>query len=86
MRPGGGNRVGEVVGVPVALIAVIDPGLRVLMNKEGRRAALYPSVPAGLVRLPQPARPARQLLHQLHSRHPGAPTLVLGAGAEISLD
>ena len=42
--------------------------------------------PQAWCRLPQPAGPPRQLLHQLHCRHPGAPVLVPGAGAEISLD
>ena len=53
---------------------------------QRRRAAFHSPVPAGLVRLPQPARPARKLLHQLHCRNPGASALVPGAGAEISLD
>src|ERR1700734_4145493 len=39
MRPGGGNGIGEVICVPVALVAVVNPGLGILMDKQGRRAA-----------------------------------------------
>src|SRR5579885_385190 len=36
---GGGNGVGEVVGVQVALIAIVTPGVRVLVNKERSKSA-----------------------------------------------
>src|ERR1700755_524201 len=38
VRPGGGNRICEVVGVAVTLITVVHPGLRVLVDKERRGA------------------------------------------------
>ena len=47
VRPGGGNRIGEVVSVAVALIAVVNPRLRVLMNKERRGAANVINPPVG---------------------------------------
>src|ERR1700748_1655198 len=37
--PGGGNGIGEVVGVPVTLVAVVAPGLRILVNEERRSPA-----------------------------------------------
>src|ERR1700759_1601369 len=39
VRSGGGDGIGEVVCVAVALVAVVDPGLRILMNKKRGGAA-----------------------------------------------
>ena len=39
VRPGGSDRIAEIVGVPVALVAIIAPGMRILVDKQWRHAA-----------------------------------------------